>query len=760
MPVPTRAVSPIPRRSLSLRAAAIVTLATAVLGVAARLNPMPPGLRGEYYSSADWTPPHAFTRSESHLSTRALFAAWSGTPPDRFSATWTGAILILTPGEYTFALRSDDGSALWIGGHLVVDNRGRHPVRTVEGSMHLDRGLHRLLAVYAQEGGEFEFAALWARGGEPVQPIPSWALWPRDVGALPLLALSYTVANAATVLTWLWIAVAALSVVVLLLGRLRAKLRLAGLWNELRWIVAGSFALNAMGMWWGLPAHWAAIEMLPIHVLYGLSRHFSHGWYQAYPPLHYYVLAAATSPLLVLQSYGHFIVRGPFGEGVLLALYRMVSLLAAAGTVIATAVCGAEAFGKRAGLLGAAIVALTAPFVYYAKTANVDVPYLFWFALSLVFYLRLLRNLRMADFILFAAAATCAVCTKDQAYALYLLAPAAIVYAIARRNRTDGLPHAVLRAVVDRRLLAAAATAVVVFAAVYQIPFNDDGLVRHVRNITSAAGAYRVFEPTLEGRVALLRLTVRLIVESLGWPFFIVAVIGIGVALMNSLHRRTAVWLGIVVAAYYVGLINVVLYNYDRFVLPICVVLAMFGGLSLDAFLADVRENRRWRVAAVAAAFAYGVLYAGTVDVLMIRDSRYTVGTWMASHLDRNDVVGVTGLYEYLPDLAGYTTIDLTTIEQLRRERPRYFILNADYARAVPATTAWGQLGRGLQNGTLGYRRRFEYRTSAPWPWLPGAHPDLVGPRQETLVFSVLRNVNPEIEVFERDADAPPDKLQ
>ena len=67
---------------------------------------------------------------------------------------------------------------------------------------------------------------------------------------------------------------------------------------------------------------------------------------------------------------------------------RLVSIAAGAGTLLAIYACGARTFGKRAGIFAAAMFALVTPFVYYAKTANLDVPYLFWFALSLVFYLR------------------------------------------------------------------------------------------------------------------------------------------------------------------------------------------------------------------------------------------------------------------------------------------------------------------------------------------------------------------------------------
>jgi 4-amino-4-deoxy-L-arabinose transferase-like glycosyltransferase len=78
------------------------------------------------------------------------------------------------------------------------------------------------------------------------------------------------------------------------------------------------------------------------------------------------------------------------------------------------------------------------PFPYYAKTANLDVPYLFWFALSVLFFLRALRRGRAADFGFFALAAAAAVATKDQAFALYVLTVPFLVWEIIRRRRTEG----------------------------------------------------------------------------------------------------------------------------------------------------------------------------------------------------------------------------------------------------------------------------------------------------------------------------------
>jgi hypothetical protein len=457
--------------------------------------------------------------------------------------------------------------------------------------------------------------------------------------------------------------------------------------------------------------------------------------------------------VLILNALGRISTDDPDVYLLLTVVGRLVSVAAGAGTVAAVCVAGTHAFGRRAGLFAAAIMALTAPFLYYAKTANVDVPYLFWFALSMVFYLRLLTGLRLADFVLFAACATCSIATKDQAYALYLLAPLVVVARLWIANRERALPHALVRALVDRRLLAAAATALVVFVVCFNLVFNTSGFIEHVRFITGPGSAnYRVFEPTFDGHLQLLGLSARLTRISLGWPFFVLAIAGIVAAAITPGLRLLTVWLLAPAVAYYVGFIDVVLYNYDRFVLPICLVLALFGGFAIDLLLTARIGVRVWRLAGVAAVFLYGLLYAGTVDVLMIGDSRYDVERWIAGRVGADEVVAVSGLPDYLPRLDRFRWTDISNIDQLNAERPAYVLLNADYARAVPLETGWGMFITGLQRGEFGYHLVARFRRASPWPWLPGGHPDLVGARLETIVFSTLRNINPTIELYQRGA--------
>jgi hypothetical protein len=123
----------------------------------------------------------------------------------------------------------------------------------------------------------------------------------------------------------------------------------------------------------------------------------------------------------------------------------------------------------------------------------------------------------------------------------------------------------------------------------------------------------------------------------------------------------------------------------------------------------------------------------------------------MGGHVRPRDLVAISGLHEYLPRIENYHTEDIATVAELRQEHPEYVVLNADYGHAVPPETEWGQMIGGLEGGTVGYRLVGRFRHASPWPWLPGGHPDLMGARQDIIVFSTLRNINPTIEIFQRE---------
>ena len=55
--------------------------------------------------------------------------------------------------------------------------------------------------------------------------------------------------------------------------------------------------------------------------------------------------------------------------------------------------------------------------------------------------------------------------------------------------------------------------------------------------------------------------------------------------------------------------------------------------------------------------------------------------SWLSAQVGQQLVGFVFPLQDY-PRLDRFNSVDITSIEQLQREKPIYYVLNADYARA------------------------------------------------------------------------------
>ncbi|MBT5583086.1 MAG: hypothetical protein HOJ54_03670, partial [Phycisphaerae bacterium] len=61
---------------------------------------------------------------------------------DDFLVLVDGEFVIEKPGDYTFRLSSDDGSQLWIDGHMLIDHDGLHGAEPMLGDVTLIQGIH------------------------------------------------------------------------------------------------------------------------------------------------------------------------------------------------------------------------------------------------------------------------------------------------------------------------------------------------------------------------------------------------------------------------------------------------------------------------------------------------------------------------------------------------------------------------------------------------------------------------------------------
>jgi putative heme-binding domain-containing protein len=112
---------------------------------------------------------------------------------DAFALRFEAQLEIAKEGDYTFWVRSDDGSCLYVDRQLVVDNDGDHNMRERSGSCRLDAGAHSFELCFYDQGGYEGLELAWSgpgrtRGPLPADAVAAFAADPVRAAAIRLLA--------------------------------------------------------------------------------------------------------------------------------------------------------------------------------------------------------------------------------------------------------------------------------------------------------------------------------------------------------------------------------------------------------------------------------------------------------------------------------------------------------------------------------------------------------------------------------------------
>ena len=707
------------------------------------------GLTGTYYNRFDWSA-EAFTVHDPEIATTRLRRQAAVFGSNVYSVIWRGVIAIPRDGTYSLATWSDDGSEILIDSVPVVDNRGVHRREGRLGRAVLRRGFHPIEIRYQQAGGGPALDLMWHAEGEMWTALPKTALLPRPMSWLRY-RLEVLLRSWMPLAPFAWLALAA----AWLVSRYREPwIRALGLaggstLRSMTALAAAASVVLVVGIGWGFAVpSWTPDEIEPDGVIRAAARlaesfgiethHPAMTATELYPPLHYHVLGLLYVPFWAAAAAAGMELSELYFP--LLALSRLVSTLMALGILLAAFAMARAWRCAAAGLTAAFIVALLPSFIYYGKTANVEVPYVFWAVWALYFYVQALQRDRPDDYWRFAAFAMAAVCTKDEAYGLFVFPAAHLAahrWSVLRRSGTPWL-----RTIPDPALLRALAAAALTFVVVQNFILDPSAFIAHAQFVTAHGGTV---PPTVSGHAQLLASSLSQLRWCFGWPMWLAVVTAVvGTALAPGSRRRC--WMLLPAVSYYVCFIAAVRVNFDRFFLPVLVLLAVLAGCWAQDVLERIRgRGARWLAGAAAAlVVAYTAAYGLSLDLMMLFDSRYAALRWILEHADE-DRIGTVGYVYYLPTIAGFQNQPLT-YDVLVNAPPRIVVVNTEHLVRYHAGTAEARVIEKLREGTT-YRLALSHKTAFPGSPL-AAQPQFVNRVEDGLTN--LDKINPEIQIFER----------
>ena len=358
--------------------------------------------------------------------------------------------------------------------------------------------------------------------------------------------------------------------------------------------------LYGLGIFWGLPSILspASDSPAPLSPLNWIARYGDASVSRIYPPVH---------QLFCLAAYGVVLLGWKVGGGIgaiskvypygfhdptlvfssLLLVTNLISLAMGLGILVCMRffrLARSAAVWYAMCLLG-----LSGVFAYYARVGNVDVPYMFWVVISWLIVWRYLFSKPDRKLLVFAAiAGALAMGTKDQAYGaefglglvLLLVSPERPFHPIRARIRTALWFGCIL-------FFTYAVTSIAVnpwrwWAHIkYWIAIQDSGVYPTMRQgplfLQTILELSHILSP---GGLALGALGFALLVRRGAW-------------------RQVAV-LFIPLVAYYVSVIVVAEYVWDRYLLVPAFALALCAGFAASALLDWSRRSRITRYAVVA----------------------------------------------------------------------------------------------------------------------------------------------------------------
>ena len=548
---------------------------------------------------------------------------------------------------------------------------------------------------------------------------------------------------------------------------MRLVKRISSWLSRHRWLVVILFislCMNTIGIGWGLPNNnytWATDSLQPVTSLAIVKRAFwdetwNSGWfYFKYPLGHPFVLSAVQLPYMAwLWVTGEFQSpqsTHPYGLQypkraltVLALLTRVVSVLMGVGVVGCVYMIASCLFGTLAGLVAAVLVTGCYPIVYFAHTANVDVPVLFWMVLAVAAALVCADSGSRRAAALAGFAAGMALFTKEQSLGVLVAVP--LVWFL-RRHARGPLPW--------REAIKHITTAGSVFTAVTVLVgnlwWNPAGFINRWRfllgilptEIREKYAPYQFYlqKPTvssLSDEIEHLLDVVDKVVQGLTEPVVLFCLAGTVWALWR--HPRQALLPLLLAVSYYVFSLRSIATLNVKYTIPLQYFLLILGGAAGGALLhriGQLSQVATRRVAILLAVAAMGCALVPGIEInrLMLSDPRYAAEAWLQVHIPAGARVETyqspTRLPRFAPDLQVLQVpMEQRTVELFEQRRPDFVVLSSgaqvgltyrkvtDWQPGKPLFVPWKsaqEFFTRLRAGELGYRHVAQFRTPIRW---------------------------------------------
>ncbi|MFQ5491430.1 MAG: ArnT family glycosyltransferase [Phycisphaerae bacterium] len=465
-----------------------------------------------------------------------------------------------------------------------------------------------------------------------------------------------------------------------------------------RWIacvllLVVAFKLASTGLTWGLPAvvAWAPDTVAGSRTLFTYDK-WPDAWVSHYPPLHFLLNRLIYRPWLDRwQTTGQMRWDDATGEpvfappvedkyGALILASRCLTVLMSLATVCLVVLLTRRLFDGNdlAGLLAGLTLATCPEWVYFSHLGNLDVPQIFWLALSLVSYVAALQHDTLRHHVLLGVATALAVSTKDGVAGVYVGVVLVLMAArYARRRRAGASVGRSLAALVSSPMLLGLVGFAIPYALIQGLWINPTGYIDRMRYWLGGPGISN-FNRDYQGQFWLAREALAEAARGLGWPMLGV----MAVATVYTLRRdpRTSAIVIVPAVSYYLVVPAAIGMVYARMLFPVFLCLAVLVGKTLADWLTWQRIPLALRGASVLALFALSGGYCWAVDREMLDDTRARAESWLIQNTTPDRPLGVFAPPQYLPRFSP-TTLQAVLLEMapatFARNCPSFLVLSS-----------------------------------------------------------------------------------